>query len=125
DLELEQERDRQARYEAERERDEANRERDEANRRSEEANRRSEAAERRSEAAERRSEAAERRSEAAERRSMESQKKGVVRALKWKFGVDAELPENWAEGRSYDELETIADKIFECASLQEALELFQ
>ena len=90
DIELEQERDRQARYKAERERDEAKRGREEA-----------------------------------ERRSMESQKKGVVRALKWKFGVDAELPENWAEGRSYDELETIADKIFERASLQEALELLQ
>ena len=90
DIELEQERDRQARYKAEREREAAERQRDEA-----------------------------------KRRLLESQKKGVVRAFRWKFGVDMELPENWAEDRSYDELETIADKIFECASLQEVLELLQ
>ena len=108
---MEQERDRQARYKAERERDEAKRKRDEAERKRDEA--------------ERKRDEAERKRDEAERKRLECQKKGVVRAFKWKFGVDLELPENWAEGRSYDELETIADIVFERANLQEALELLQ
>ena len=86
-----------ARCEAEREREEAEREREEERREREEA----------------------------ERRALESQKKGVLRLFKNKFGANAELPENWAEGRTYDELETLADKIYECVDLQEALDLFR
>ncbi len=97
DIELEREEDRQARFKAEREREEAEREREEAEREREEA----------------------------ERRALESQKKGVLRLFKNKFGADAELPENWVEGRTYDERETLADKIYECVGLQEALDLFR
>ncbi|MBR4753392.1 MAG: hypothetical protein IK077_16715, partial [Thermoguttaceae bacterium] len=68
---------------------------------------------------------AEREREEAERRALESQKKGVLRLFKNKFGANAELPENWVEGRTYDELETLADKIYECVDLQEALDLFR
>ncbi len=64
---------------------------------------------------------AEQRSEEAERRNWENQKKNVVRAFAWKFGEDAVLPIGWAEGRSGDELDAIADKIFASGSLQEAL----
>ena len=85
-----------------------------------EAERKSEEAERRSEEAERRSEEAERGREEAERRNWENQKKNVVRAFAWKYGEDVVLPFGWAEGRSGDELDAIADKIFASGSLQEA-----
>lgn len=75
--------------------------------------------------AEREREEAEREREEEKQRSLESQRKGVVRAFRWKFGADKELPENWAEGLTYDELETLADKIFECATLEEALDLLR
>ncbi len=82
-------------------------------------------AERGREEAERGREEERRGREEAERRGLELQKKGVVRLFKNKFGSDSELPENWAEGLSYDELETLADKIFASSSLQEVLDLLR
>ena len=75
--------------------------------------------------AERRSEEAERRSEEAERQYIERQKKMIVRLFRRQFGAEAALPENWAEGRSADDLDVLADKIDACATLEEALAVLE
>ena len=48
-------------------------------------------------------------------------RKTATSTLKSKFGRDVEAPPNWADGRSYDELETPTDKVFESVNLDEAL----
>ncbi len=125
DIELEQERDRQARFEAERRTEEAERRTEEAERRTEEEKRRTEEAERRTEEAERRTEEEKRGREEDRRLYLERQKKMIVRLFKKQFGAGAELPDNWAEGRSCDDLEALADKIDECSNLNEVLGLFR
>ena len=75
--------------------------------------------------AERRTEEERRGREEAEQELLESQKRSVVRIFKSRFGIDPKLPTNWAVGRSYDDLETLADNVFASASLEEALALFQ
>ncbi|MBQ9813021.1 MAG: hypothetical protein IJM54_06875 [Thermoguttaceae bacterium] len=89
-----------ARCEAERQRDEAERGREEAEREREEA---------------------EREREEERRLYRERQKKLFVSIFNGRFGVDAVLPENWAENRSSDELDALTIKISECDNLQEAL----
>ncbi|MBQ9813233.1 MAG: hypothetical protein IJM54_07945 [Thermoguttaceae bacterium] len=56
---------------------------------------------------------------------LERQKKMIVRILADKYGADAKLPENWAEGLSSDDLDKLTDKIFESASMQDVLALFR
>ncbi|MBP5621237.1 MAG: Rpn family recombination-promoting nuclease/putative transposase [Thermoguttaceae bacterium] len=51
----------------------------------------------------------------------ERQKKLFVSILKSKFGAEPNLPENWADGRSSDDLDALTVKISECATLQDAL----
>ena len=75
------------------------------------------------EAAERERETAERERDAAEQSKLEAQRKYALRALRCKFGQDVELPEGWADGRSYDELEKFVDKIFDCKTFDEVLAL--
>ena len=100
--------------------------RTEEERRGREEERRGREEERRGrEEAKRGREEAERGREEAERELLESQKRSVVRIFRSKFGIDPELPTNWAVGRSYDDLETLADNVFASTSLEEALALFQ
>ncbi len=56
---------------------------------------------------------------------MERQKKMLVHVFKEKFGADAELPTNWSEGRSSDELEALTFKVFASSNLHEALAAFE
>ena len=62
-----------------------------------------------------------RRREEEQRLYRERQKKLFVSIFNGRFGVDAVLPENWAENRSSDELDALTIKISECDNLQEAL----
>ncbi|MBP5621441.1 MAG: Rpn family recombination-promoting nuclease/putative transposase [Thermoguttaceae bacterium] len=98
-------------------------ERDKAIRERDQERRLREAAERERETAEREREAAERERDAAEQSKLETQRKYALRALRYKFGQDAELPEGWADGRSYDELEKFVDKVFDCKTFDEVLAL--
>ena len=70
-------------------------------------------------------EEAERRGEEDRLLYIERQKKMIVRLFKRQFGAEAALPENWAEGRSADDLDVLADKIDECATLEEALAVLE
>ena len=56
---------------------------------------------------------------------LERQKRMIVRIFNDKYGADAQLPENWADGRSSDDLEELTIKIYESDSLQEALAAFE
>ncbi|MBR4751455.1 MAG: hypothetical protein IK077_06815, partial [Thermoguttaceae bacterium] len=84
-----------------------------------------EEAERGREEAERGREEAERGREEDRLLYLERQKKMIVRILADKYGADAKLPKNWAEGLSSDDLDKLTDKIFESASMQEVLALFR
>ncbi|MBP5620507.1 MAG: hypothetical protein J6X44_00685 [Thermoguttaceae bacterium] len=56
---------------------------------------------------------------------MERQKRLFVGVFSDKFGANAKLPDNWAEGRSGDKLEALTMKLFRLSTLQEALDLFR
>ena len=97
----------------------------EAEREREEERRGREAAERGREAAERGREAAEHGREEDRVLYLERQKRMIVRIFNDKYGADAQLPENWADGRSSDDLEELTIKIYESDSLKEALAAFE